>query len=157
MIYFLYKEVFATDSKTRHFNRAVDRVRADARSLELLGSGKSISAFGEPTANKWARARPIASSTRIDQSGAEHFKMHFNVEGSASKGVVSLHMVKRPGESDYKYRYFVLDVPGMQSAGIPDHFRSLSCLGYPKHYLENGEKTEEKKSSGLRMLGVKWK
>ena len=58
--YLLYKEVFASDSKTRHFNRAVDRIRADPRALELLGSGQTIRAFGEPTANKWARARPIA-------------------------------------------------------------------------------------------------
>ena len=60
VIYFLYSEVFAADSKTRHFNRAVDRVRGDVRALELLGSGQKIRAFGEPTSNKWARARPIA-------------------------------------------------------------------------------------------------
>lgn len=58
--YFLYTEVFASDSKTRQFNRAVDQVRADPRALELLGSGQTIRAFGEPTANKWARARPLA-------------------------------------------------------------------------------------------------
>ncbi|KAL8819201.1 MAG: hypothetical protein Q9191_007782 [Dirinaria sp. TL-2023a] len=60
VVYLLYTEVFASDSKTRHFNRAVDRVRADTRALELLGSGHKIRAFGEPTRNKWARARPIA-------------------------------------------------------------------------------------------------
>jgi mitochondrial import inner membrane translocase subunit TIM21 len=58
--YFLYQEVFATDSKTAYFNRAVDRIRKDPRCLELLGDGKKISGFGEPTQNKWARARPIS-------------------------------------------------------------------------------------------------
>ena len=58
--YILYTEVFASDSKTRHFDRAVDRVRADPRARELLGSGKKIFAYGEPTSNRWAKARPIA-------------------------------------------------------------------------------------------------
>jgi hypothetical protein len=58
--YVLYSEVFSPDSKTTHFNRAVDRIRADPRCLELLGEGKKITAFGEETHNKWRRARPIA-------------------------------------------------------------------------------------------------
>ena len=58
--YYLYTDVFSSDSKTRYFNRAVDRIRADPRALDLLGSGQTIRAFGEPTANKWSRNRPIA-------------------------------------------------------------------------------------------------
>ncbi len=58
--YFLYIDVFSSDSKTRHFNRAVDRIRAEPRALDLLGSGQTIRAFGEPTASKWSRNRPIA-------------------------------------------------------------------------------------------------
>lgn len=95
--YFLYTEVFAHDSKTRLFNRVVDRIRADPRALELLGTGQKIGAFGEPTANKWSRNRPLAyekeeiafgilktytansSGTFTDRSGITHFKMHFNV------------------------------------------------------------------------------
>lgn len=60
MIYFLYSDVFATDSKTRHFNRAVDRIRNDPQARDILGTEKKIRAFGEPTANKWARARPLS-------------------------------------------------------------------------------------------------
>ena len=58
--YFLYTEVFASDSKTRIFNRAVDRVRADPQALKLLGSREKIRAFGEPTSNRWSRNRPLA-------------------------------------------------------------------------------------------------
>lgn len=58
--YVMYTEVFSLDSKTAHFNRAVDQVRNDPRCTELLGEGKKIAAYGEPTWNKWARARPIA-------------------------------------------------------------------------------------------------
>jgi import inner membrane translocase subunit TIM21 len=56
----LYTEVFSADSKTAHFNRAVDQVKNDERCTELLGDSKKITAYGEPTFNKWARARPIA-------------------------------------------------------------------------------------------------
>ena len=58
--YYLYIDVFSFDSKIRHFNRAVDRIRADPRALDLLGSGHTIKAFGEPAASKWTRNRPIA-------------------------------------------------------------------------------------------------
>jgi hypothetical protein len=35
-------------------------VKKDPRCIELLGSRKKIIAYGEPTWNKWRRARPIA-------------------------------------------------------------------------------------------------
>ena len=138
--YFLYQEVFASDSKTTHFNQAVNKIRSDPEALKLLGSRKTIKAYGEPTSNKWARARPIASSTQKDSTGLEHFRMHFNVEGSERKGVVSLHMVKGPGLPDYQYRFLALDVPG-----------------FPRHYLENANASKDKKSAGFRMLGVQWR
>jgi hypothetical protein len=56
----MYTEVFSLDSKTSHFNRAVDRVKKDPQCVELLGNSKKIIAYGEPTWNKWRRARPIA-------------------------------------------------------------------------------------------------
>ena len=115
-------------------------MRADPTALELLGSGKTIMAYGEPTNNKWARARPIASSLQMDSTGIEHFRMHFNVEGSDRKGVVSLHMVKGPTHPDYEYRYLALDVPG-----------------YPRHYLENANEAKKKNSVGFKMLGVQWR
>jgi mitochondrial import inner membrane translocase subunit TIM21 len=58
--YFMYTEVFSLDSKTSHFNRAFDQLRKDSRCTELLGNSKKITAYGEPTWNKWRRARPIA-------------------------------------------------------------------------------------------------
>lgn len=66
--------------------------------------------------------------------------MHFNVEGSKKSGVVSMHMVKGPGDALYQYRFLALDVPG-----------------YPRLYLENAEDTQEKKKPGFRMLGVQWR
>ena len=56
----LYAEVFSSDSKTRHFNRAVDQVKADSRCIALLGDSKKISAYGEDSWSKWRRNRPIA-------------------------------------------------------------------------------------------------
>lgn len=56
----MYSEVFSPDSKVSHFNRAVDRIRADQTCIEVLGDAKKITAHGEETWNKWRRARPIA-------------------------------------------------------------------------------------------------
>jgi len=58
--YVMYTEVFSLDSKTSHFNRAVNKVKKDSRCVDLLGNSKKIIAYGEPTWNKWRRARPIA-------------------------------------------------------------------------------------------------
>jgi len=58
--YLLYTEVFSLDSKTYHFNKAVDQVKADSRCIDILGDSKKISAYGEPTSSRWAMARPIA-------------------------------------------------------------------------------------------------
>jgi import inner membrane translocase subunit TIM21 len=58
--YLMYTEVFSLESKTAHFGRAVDQVKNDPRCTELLGESKKITAYGEPSWNKWRRARPIA-------------------------------------------------------------------------------------------------
>ena len=140
VVYFLYQEVFAPDSKTRFFNQAVTKVRGDTRALDLLGSGKTIRAFGEPSQSRWTRNRPLASSLTTDNAGQEHFRMHFNVEGSARSGVVSLHMVRGPGDAQYQYRFLVLDVPGQS-----------------RLYLEKADGDGSKKRNGFRMLGVQWR
>ena len=60
VISLLYTEVLAPTSKTSQFNAAVNKLKASPQCTDLLGPSKKISAFGEPTWNKWARARPIA-------------------------------------------------------------------------------------------------
>ncbi|KAI4138342.1 MAG: hypothetical protein L6R39_006834 [Caloplaca ligustica] len=138
--YFLYKEVFSTDSKTVQFNRAVDRIRSDPRVKEALGSDHKIRAFGEPTWNRWARARPIASKTFTDSQGTEHFMMHFNAEGSSRRGTVNLHTVKAPGQSEWEYKYLALDVKGQ-----------------PRIFLENADASPGKERSRLNFLGMQWR
>ncbi|KAL8992275.1 MAG: hypothetical protein Q9169_007228 [Polycauliona sp. 2 TL-2023] len=138
--YFLYKEVFSMDSKTVQFNRAVDRVRSDTRVKEALGSAHKIRAFGEPTWNRWARARPIAHNAYKDSNGNDHFMMHFNVEGSSRRGVVNLHTFKGPGGSDWQYKYLALDVKGQ-----------------PRIYLENMDAIPDKQHSSFKFLGMQWR
>ncbi|KAF7510527.1 hypothetical protein GJ744_006373 [Endocarpon pusillum] len=139
VIYFLYQELFAADSKTRQFNHAVDRVRADSRCTELLGPAKEIKAYGEPTSNKWARARPLAHSVEVDKLGVTHFKMHFHVEGPKDAGVVNLHMTKGKGDEDLQYKYL-----------------SLNVNGHPTVYLENADEKSPKKTVA-KMFGVQWR
>ena len=139
--YFLYQELFAADSKTRLFNAAVDRVKADSRCIELLGRpAKKIKAYGEPTSNKWARARPLAYTKHVDErTGVEDYRMHFHVEGTQDQGVVNVHMT-RPNGGELRYEVLSLNVKGKEAV-----------------YLENraGEKGVKGKVS--RMFGVQWR
>jgi len=140
----LYLEVFSTDSKTAVFNRTADRVRKDARCLELLaGEGlhtkREINAYGEPSWSRWARNRTIASRVEKDRAGVEHLHMHFYVEGPKAKGTVHLHMTRGPGEKDFEYRMLALDVPGQQ-----------------RHYLENADAAKLDQRMQGKMFGVRW-
>lgn len=78
----MYTEVFSPNSKTTHFNKATTQVKNDQRCIDLLGDGKQIRAFGEPTSSKWATAGPLASQTHKDSNGTEHLIMHFHVRSS---------------------------------------------------------------------------
>jgi len=137
--YFFYKEVISSDSKVAFFNRAVDRIKQDPRCLELLGDPNKIVAFGEETHNKWRRARPIASTVSKDRYGNESLMMHFNVKGPKGSGIVSLHLVKPVGQSEYQYKYFFLD-----------------AKGHHRLYLENADADKAKGKKEFRFLGIKW-
>ena len=139
--YLLYTELFAADSKTRQFNHAVDRVKADSHCIELLGRPASkIKAYGEPTSNKWARARPLAHSTELDKFGTTHFRMHFHVEGTEAQGVVNVHMTKSREEKELVYEVLSLHVPGQ-----------------PVMYLENRAEEAGVKGKVGKMFGVQWR
>jgi import inner membrane translocase subunit TIM21 len=138
----LWLEVFSSDSKTAYFNRAADRIRADAKSLELLaGEGhhtkRDIEAYGEPSGSRWARNRTIASRLEKDRAGTEHLHMHFYVKGAAAEGTVVVHMTRAPGE-EFAYRLLALDIPGHQ-----------------RHYLENANGILGQRKGG-KMFGVRW-
>lgn len=137
----MYTEVFSPDSKTAQLGRAFDQVRKDSRCTELLGNSKKITAYGEPTWNKWRRARPIAANIKTDQRGVEHLLMHFNVEGPLNKGIVNIHMIKPPADNEFIYKYLALDVPGHQ-----------------RIYLENADATADSPAkSKTKIFGVNWR
>ncbi|KAL1955274.1 hypothetical protein VTO42DRAFT_8872 [Malbranchea cinnamomea] len=136
---FLYKDVFAPDSKTRQFNRAVDRIKEDSRCIALLGDSKKIRAYGENTWNRWTRNRPVATTISTDKQGREHMKMHFYVSGPLNEGVVNVHLIKPSGQHEYQYHLLALDVKG-----------------HTRVYLENAEaaaRAERKKST---IFGIRW-
>lgn len=74
----MYTEVLSPDSRTAHFGRAVDQVKNDPRCAELLGESKKITAYGEPSWNKWRRARPIACVHQTDISESTDFWGQFD-------------------------------------------------------------------------------
>jgi import inner membrane translocase subunit TIM21 len=137
----MYKEVFSTDSKTSHFNRTVSRIKKDARCVDVLAGGdpRKIKAYGEPSWNRWSRNRALASRVEKDGVGVEHLHMHFNVEGPMARGVAQLHMVKRPGQSEWDYLLLAVDVPGHQ-----------------RIYLENADGVLQSGKGSGKMFGLKW-
>ncbi|KAI1119396.1 import inner membrane translocase subunit tim-21 [Nemania sp. NC0429] len=136
--YFLYQDVFSPDSKTAYFNRAVDRIKKDPACLAVLGEAKKITAHGDETANKWRRARPIASTLNTDAKGNQHLMMQFYVEGPLNTGAVNVHLVKRAGHNEFEYRYLFVDVKGHQ-----------------RIYLENADTRPSSGSSKkLRLFGI---
>ncbi|KAI1810622.1 import inner membrane translocase subunit tim-21, mitochondrial [Poronia punctata] len=137
--YFLYQDVFSPDSKVAYFNRAVDKIKKDARCLSLLGDEKKITAHGEETANKWRRARPIASNSKTDAQGNEHLIMHFYVEGPLNNGLVNVHLIKRSGHSEFEYKYLALDVKG-----------------HPRIYLEHADANSSSDHKKFKLFGVNW-
>ncbi|KKY30211.1 putative import inner membrane translocase subunit tim-21 [Diaporthe ampelina] len=139
--YFLFTDVFSTESKTTYFNRAVDRIRKDHRCLELLGEGKKIRAHGEETHNRWARSRPIASTERTDPQGNHHLLMHFYLDGPLNKGSAHIHLIRYAGRSEHEYKYFYVDIKGQQ-----------------RIYLENADaiSNEDGGRKGTKLFGIKW-
>ena len=142
MAYLLYLELLSPSSSTVQFNAAVGRIKSSPECRALLGSSSQIKAYGEPTSNKWARARPLAHSTEVGRFGTTHFRMHFNVEGTDSgvRGVVSVHMTQ--SKSDDRLEYQVL---------------SLSVRGHETIFLENKAAERGIKAQSAKMFGVQWR
>ncbi|KAK7885020.1 mitochondrial import inner membrane translocase subunit tim21 [Exophiala xenobiotica] len=138
--YLLYQELLAPDSSTVQFNAAVSRIKSSPECRALLGPSSQITAYGEPTSNKWARARPLAHSAETDRFGTTHFRMHFNVSGPDGIGVVTVHMTK-PRDGD-RLEYQLL---------------SLTVKGHETVYLENKDAERSVKGRVGKMFGVQWR
>ncbi|KAF2113474.1 TIM21-domain-containing protein [Lophiotrema nucula] len=136
--FLLFTDVFSTDSKTAHFNRATTRIRSDPKCIALLGPGNQISAHGEASWSRWARNRFIQSTTETDKWGTEHFRFRFYVEGPLNQGVVHVHLQRRPSQSEYEYVVLAVDVKGHQ-----------------RYYLENAEERKGGKVAP-KIFGARW-
>ncbi|KAJ5787098.1 hypothetical protein N7457_002088 [Penicillium paradoxum] len=134
-----YLEVLSPNSRTWQFETAVGRIKDHPECIKLLGDRREIKAYGEETRSRWARNRPIASSTEKDRLGREHLRMHFHVEGPLNSGVVVVHMIKPLDKSDFEYQLLALDVKG--------HSRIVL------------EQASEKPSvaSALKLFGIQWR
>ncbi|KAI9830711.1 MAG: hypothetical protein M1826_004540 [Phylliscum demangeonii] len=141
----LYFDVFSPDSKTSHFNRAVDRVKNDARCIELLGDRKRIMAYGQPSAGRLVRNRPLASTASTDRNGVEHLVMRFHVEGPRNKGTVHLHLTKRPDQRALECRYLALDVRGHARIVLEE-----------ADAVADADAITTKPKQGVRLLGIRW-
>ncbi|KAL2890357.1 Mitochondrial import inner membrane translocase subunit tim21 [Ceratocystis lukuohia] len=138
VIYVLFDEVFAPESKVAQFSRAVSLIKKDPRCIAILGDPEDIWAHGEPTANKWQRSRPISSTLEKDSRDVEHLIMQFYVEGPKAMGVVHLHMSRRPKADDFEYKYLFLD-----------------AKGHDRIYIKRDE-TKGRSKKPFSFLGISW-
>jgi import inner membrane translocase subunit TIM21 len=141
--YILWTEVFAPESRTNQFNRAVKRIKNDPRCIKALGDPRKMVAHGDTawSSMRRPRDRPVKSTITTDAQGAEHLKILFYVDGPRNYATVNLHLVRRAGQRDFDYKYFYLDVP--------EHDRIWLENADPGFF---GGKREQ-----LRFLGIKWK
>ncbi|KAF1913353.1 TIM21-domain-containing protein [Ampelomyces quisqualis] len=116
--YFMFSHVFSPSSETAHFNRAVSMIRSDSRCQALLGPPNDIAAFGEASWSRMARHRYISSTNETDRWGTEHMRFRFFVEGPLGQGVVHVHLVKRPSQSDYVHQELAVHVKGHQKINL---------------------------------------
>ncbi|KAL5601201.1 hypothetical protein BROUX41_006006 [Berkeleyomyces rouxiae] len=138
VVYMLFDEVFAPESRVAQFSRAVSLIKKDPQCRAILGDADDIWAHGEPTTNKWQRSRPVASTLKKDSLGVEHLIMQFYVEGPKAMGTVHLHMSRLPNSIDFEYRHLFLDVKG-----------------HERVYLKRDETKGHKKKS-FSFLGMRW-
>ncbi|BCS18295.1 protein tim21 [Aspergillus puulaauensis] len=134
----LYTEVFSPNSRTWQFEKAVERIKNDARCINMLGDRREIKAYGENTWSRWARNRPIATKVEKDRQGREHLKMNFHVAGPRNEGVVFVHMVKPSDTNEWEYRLLALEVKG-----------------YSRVVLE--ERHDPKVGGEVKIFGIRWK
>ena len=104
--------MLSPESKTSHFNRAFEDIKASPEARELLGPAKQLRAYGEPSWNKWTRNRPIASTVSRDASGKEHMSLRFYVDGPDGNGTVQIQMSRRSQQEAFQYDTFALNVSG---------------------------------------------
>jgi hypothetical protein len=67
-------------------------------------------------------------------------------------------MIKRPGASEFEYRYLFVDVAGERITLLShERVQALISTGHPRIYLENAEaRPERSRGSDRKFLGVKW-
>ncbi|KAK8207475.1 mitochondrial import inner membrane translocase subunit TIM21 [Phyllosticta capitalensis] len=139
LVYVMFTEIISPEGTTNQLHRALDKIKKDPRCVEVLGDPKQIVEFST-NANPRARHWTVPSQREKDKAGNLHLTMRFNVKGPLNQGAVQLHMVQKPGESEFEYQTLTLDVPG-----------------HRRIYLENAEPLSQslKRKTG-KLFGIKW-
>ncbi|KAI9662976.1 MAG: mitochondrial import inner membrane translocase subunit tim21 [Bathelium mastoideum] len=120
---YLYFDVFSTDSKTAHFNRAANKVRDDTRCTELLGKNvefrNTLEAQHSRTFGAAGRRRSPTTVSK-DRYGTEWMYMRFYAVGDKAIGEVQLQMTKRPDERQFQPHKLWMDVKGAKRVMLED-------------------------------------
>lgn len=145
VVYLILSELFLPSGDTRTFNKAIKLVEKDENVRKLLHAepGERLRAYGETTAGKWVRNRPVQSIRVQGQDGSDRLAMKFHVESKAGyHGSVSLEQIDKSfWRSDFAY--IALDVAKHNRVYI------IEPKFQPKKYVPRN-------SGEGGFLGVKW-
>ncbi|KAG0319038.1 mitochondrial import inner membrane translocase subunit tim21 [Dissophora globulifera] len=107
--YAIVSELFGSNSDTRIFGDALEKVRNNDQLQEIIGT--PMMGHGEASSSKRRRNRRIHSQVVLDAEGKEHLLMRFYVEGPDNEGIAHLEMVKDQ-RNKWEYKYLFVDIPG---------------------------------------------
>lgn len=144
VVYLILSELFLPSGDTKTFNKAIKLVEknADAQNILKFNPGERLKAYGETTAGKWVRNRPIQSVRAKDKEGQDRLVMKFHVESSHGiHGTVTLEQIDKSFWSS-EFAYIALDIPKHKRIYI------IEPKFQPKNYVPKFQ------SSGF--LGLKW-
>lgn len=145
VVYLILSELFLPSGDTKTFNKAVKLVEKNEEAQKLLKMEKNerLKAYGETTAGKWVRNRPVQSVRMRGNDGKDRLAMKFHVESKNGKhGTVALEQIDKSFWSA-EFAYIALDIPNAKRVYIIE----------PKFQAKNYVPKLNKESG---FLGLKW-
>ncbi|XP_065345740.1 mitochondrial import inner membrane translocase subunit Tim21 [Cloeon dipterum] len=108
ILYYVFRELFSSDSPNSVYTAALDRCLRDPKVADLLG--EPIKGFGEETRRG---RRTHVSHLLYEKDGANYLRMKFYLKGSRNQATVNLEMVENKQTGHFEYRYLFVQTEDM--------------------------------------------
>ncbi|KAK9450199.1 TIM21-domain-containing protein [Limtongia smithiae] len=100
-------------------NKAENLIEKNEECKEYLGN--KLWFYGEPSQNRWASNRMVATQRGVDQYGVEHLWMRFYVQGDLEiEGVATAELLRPQGAYNFDFKFLTVQVGNRRIAVIED-------------------------------------